>query len=109
MDRIFMRKHLFFLPVGLWTLLALFLDSSGVKASLMVWLLWLALLMVGGTMLQKRSAFGGLVGMIPGLHMIYVCLFQAQEAFQAELPLGILLVTFFFVSSITIYLQERKA
>ena len=104
-----MRKHLFFLPVVLWTLLALFLESSGVKASLMVWLLWLALLMFGGMLLQKRNLFGGLLGMVPGLHMIYVGVFQAQHAFIAEKTIGVLLVTFFLISTITLYLQQRKA
>ncbi len=104
-----MRKHLFFFPVVLWTLLALFLESSGVKASLMVWLLWLGLLMAGGMLLQKRNLWGGLIGMIPGFHMIYDSMCQSQQAFTAELPLGILMVTFFLISSVTIYLQERKA
>jgi len=103
-----MRKHLFFLPVVLWTLLALFLESSGVKASLMVWLLWLALLMAGGSLLQKRNILGGFLGMIPGLHMIYVSTCQAQQAFVAEGTIGILLVTFFLVSAITIFFSEKK-
>lgn len=103
-----MRNYLFFLPVFLWTLLALLLESSGVKAVLNVWLLWLALLMISGVLLQKGRFWGGIIGMFPGIHMIYTSTRQTVPSSSVEGPMGILLLIFFLASAVMVYQKHRK-
>lgn len=104
-----MRKYLFFLPVVLWTLLALFLESNGVQASLIVWIFWLAMLLAGGILLQKGNLWGGLIGMCSGVHMIYMGICQTSQMVHAEIPMGIVCLIFFLIVTVAMYLQRRRA
>ena len=61
-------------------------------------LIWLALLYLAGTLLCKGKWFGGCVGMLPGLYMIWLSTQENGQTINIEFPMGLVLVLFYLWS-----------
>lgn len=102
-----MKTIPFYIPAIIF---AIFLNwsviSFGISFSPVIFV-WLVLFLVGGVLLSKRQFWGGLFGLLPGIHLIYM---GTQETGQIvnEISIGIIVLVFYFVCSSFIFYKSKK-
>ena len=89
-----MKKLIFFLPAILFSLIygAAILSSAG--SVMPPAYIWIALFIISGVLLMKGQWWGGLIGALPGIHMIYMSTVNTGQIINIELPLGIVVIIF---------------
>ncbi|MEG2234792.1 MAG: hypothetical protein RRZ42_09220 [Oscillospiraceae bacterium] len=97
-----MKKLWFFIPAVVFTLLYGWLALYGIGAIHPVVAVWLALFWIAGVLLSKTMFWGGLLGVIPALHLIYM---GTQETGQiiSETPIGIVVLLYYAVCIYFVY------
>lgn len=69
---------------------------------------WLALFLAGGILLNKGKFWGGFLGLLPGIHWIYM---GTQDTGQIvnEMPIGIIISIFYIVCGSFIFYKSKKS
>lgn len=83
-----MKKVLFFLPAVVYTIAVIALNII-LQTFSPLWYTWVVLLWLGGLFLSKGKAWGGLFGLFPSAHLIYMSSQYTGQAINIEMPLGI--------------------
>lgn len=60
---------------------------------------WVALLIVSGALLSSGRFWGGIFGMIPGMHMIYMSTQNTGQTINIERPAGIVILIYYLLCS----------
>ena len=83
-----MKKALYYLPAVMYTAATIILNVI-LNTFVPLWFGWAALLWLSGFLLSKGKVWGGLFGLLPAVHILYM---STQETGQvvSEAPLGII-------------------
>ena len=101
------KKIIFFIPAIIFTTLYGFVAIDRIGSISPVVAVWLVLFLSSGILLSKDIFWGGLLGSLPGIHLIYM---GNQETGQLinETPIGILVLIFYIVCSRYIYYKLKN-
>lgn len=102
-----MKKIVYFIPAILIVLFGLFLPMMGLAAGAF-WLVWLALFVIGGILLARGKIWGSFIGMLPGIHQMYMSTQDTGQAINIEFPMGILITTFYLLCFLFLFFRNRK-
>lgn len=104
-----MKKTVFYMPAILFAILLGWVAISlGIGSISPIGLVWIALFLVGGFLLGKDKFWGGILGILPGIHMIYMSTKDTGQVINIELPLGIIILIFYILCSVFVLYKENK-
>ena len=92
-----MKKVLFFLPAAAFTLAAVAL-STALRAFVPLWYGWAALLWLSGFFLARGKIWGGLFGLLPAGHLLYMSTQYTGQVIHIEMPLGLAVAVYVLIS-----------
>lgn len=102
-----MKKILFYIPTIIFSIFFSWsIISFGISFSPVIFV-WLTLFLAGGILLSKGEFWGGFLGLLPGIHLIYM---GTQDTGQIvnEMPIGIIVLVFYFVCGSFIFYKSKK-
>lgn len=102
-----MKKIVFYIPAIIFTVLYGLLAIGGIGAISPVVAVWLIFFLTSGILLSKDMFWGGLLGALPAIHLIYM---GNQETGQIinEMPIGIIVLIFYIVCGSFIFYKGKK-
>ena len=83
-----MKKVLFYLPAAVYTIGVIALNII-LSILTPLWYVWSVLLWLSGFLLNKGKVWGGLLGLLPTAHILYMST-QDTNQIVSEAPLGII-------------------
>ncbi len=101
-----MRKLIGYIPAVLFTAFYLYVGMTGAGLTLSMILIWLACFWLSAFFLHKGLFWGGALGLIPGVHMIYMSTQYTGQVINVEMPLGIILILFYGIYGF--YLWKKR-
>ena len=101
-----MKKYIGYIPAILFTALYLLTGLTGAGLDLSVILIWIACFWSSAFLLHKRLFWGGIFGVFPALHMIYMGTQYTGQVINIEIPLGLALL--FFYAVLGFYLWKKR-
>ena len=90
-----MKKVLFYLPAAIYTISVIALNVI-LKTFSPLWYAWVALLWLAGFLLSKGKVWGGLFGLLPAVHILYMNIQSTGQVIN-EAPLGIVTVVYVLI------------
>ena len=96
-----MKKVLFYVPAVIYTIAVIALNVILGEFSLL-WYAWVALLWFGGFLLNRRKVWGGLFGLLPAAHILYMST-QTTGQVVNEAPLGTITTVYMLVCMATVW------
>ncbi|WP_069997175.1 hypothetical protein [Cellulosilyticum sp. I15G10I2] len=104
-----MKKIVCYMPAIIFIIFyGLIIISTGLSISPFVYA-WIALFLISGVLLSKGEFRSGLLGMLPGIHLMYMSTKDTGQMLPIELPLGIIVVTFYLLCSGFIFYKKKKS
>ena len=101
-----MKKAIVFAPAAVFTVAVVALNII-LKTFSPLWYAWVLLLWVGGLVMNKGKAWGAVIGLLPGVHLIYMSTQYAGQVINIELPLGLIVVIFYLSCGLVIWKRNR--
>jgi len=101
-----MRKYIGYIPAVLFTAFYLWVGFSGASLEMSMVMMWLVLFWASAFLLHKGFFWGGIFGIIPALHMIYMGTQYTGQVINIEIPLGVIVLVFYCVSGF--YLRKKR-
>ena len=89
-----MRKFIGYIPAALFTGFYLFSGLTGASITMSMVLVWLVCFWLSAFFLHKGLFWGGVFGLFPAIHMIYMGTQYSGQVINIEIPLGIILILF---------------
>lgn len=91
-----MKKTLYYIPAIIFTLLYGASAISGIGPISPVVVIWLVLFWASGILLSRNLSWGGLLGILPAIHLIYM---GTQDTGQIinEMPIGVSVLIFYII------------
>lgn len=83
-----MKKVFLYLPAVVYTIAVIALNII-LKTLSPLWYAWVVLLWLGSFLLNKGKAWGGLFGLLPAIHLMYMSTQYTGQVINLEMPLGI--------------------
>lgn len=68
---------------------------------------WIAALVISGVLLMKDLFWGGFVGMLPGIHLMYMSTQDTGQILPIELPSGIFIVVFYALCCVYVWRKGK--
>lgn len=103
-----MKKFVFYIPAILFTILFGWLSITfGIKSTSPIVLVWIALFLVGSFILNKGRFWGGFLGVLPGIHWIYMSTQETGQPINIEFPIGISVVIFYMLCIVYVYRKNE--
>lgn len=100
MEKRFVKRMVFYIPAMLFAFLVGGLAITfGISLISPMALVWIALFLASGYLLSKDKIFGGVLGMLPGFHLMYMSTRDTGQVINIELPLGMIILIFFGLCS----------
>ena len=90
-----MKKYIGYIPAALFTAFYLFAGISGAGIEMSMVLMWLICFWASAFLLHKGFFWGGIFGIIPAIHMIYMGTQYTGQVINIEIPLGIIVLVFY--------------
>ena len=90
-----MKKAFFCLPAVICTIAVIALNFI-LRDFTPLWLAWVALLWLAGFLLCSGKVWGGLFGLLPAVHILYLST-QSTGQVISEAPLGIIIATYVLI------------
>lgn len=101
-----MKKYIGYIPAVLFTAFYLLVGLTGAGLELSMILIWLACFWVSAFLLHKGLFWGGIFGLFPAVHMIYMGTQETGQVINIEIPLGLALMLFYAV--LGVYLWKKR-
>ena len=102
-----MKKWIIYAPATIFTLGAIVLNII-LKTFSPLWYAWALLLWIGGFVMNKRKAWGAVIGLLPGAHLIYMSTQYTGQVINIELPLGLIIAVFYLGCGFVIWKRNRS-
>ena len=102
-----MKKWIIYAPATIFTLGAIVLNII-LKTFSPLWYAWALLLWIGGLVMNKGKAWGALIGLLPGVHLIYMSTQYTGQVINIELPLGLIIAVFYLGCGFVIWKRNRS-
>lgn len=101
-----MKKILYYIPAIIFTVFygAVAIYDIGIISPVVA--VWLVMFLMAGILLNKDMFWGGFLGALPAIHLIYM---GTQETGQIinEMPIGIIVLLFYFVCGSFIFYKSN--
>lgn len=105
----FMKKIVFYIPAILFAILYGWLAISfGISSISSIIFPWISSFLVSGFLLNKGKALGGVIGMLPGIHLIYMSTKDSGQVINIEFPMGIIILIFYVFCCVYVFYKEKK-
>jgi hypothetical protein len=101
-----MKKIVFYIPVILFAVILAVMSRMGSISP--VAFVWIALFLGCGFLLSKGKFWGGILGILPGIHWIYMGTKHSGQMIN-ELPLGIIILIFYILCSGFVFYKSPSA
>lgn len=101
-----MRKLIGYIPAVLFTAFYLYVGMTGAGLTMSMVLIWLACFWLSAIFLHKGLFWGGVFGLVPGIHMIYMSTGFTGQGINIEMLLGIILILFYGIYGF--YLWKKR-
>ncbi len=101
-----MKKYIGYIPAILFTAFYLLVGFTGASFALSVILIWIACFWISAFLLHKGLFWGGVFGLFPALHMIYMGTQYTGQVINIEIPLGLILLIFYVLFGF--YLWKKR-
>ncbi|MGH4120275.1 hypothetical protein [Clostridium sp.] len=101
-----MKKIVFYIPVIIFTVLYGLLAIGNVGAISPVVIIWLLLFLAAGIFLSKDRFWGGLLGALPAIHLIYMGNQKTGQIIN-EMPIGIIVLIFYAICESFIFFRIK--
>ena len=110
MEENFMKKTVFYIPAILFAVFyGWAANTFGIRSISPILFVWIALFLVCGFLLSKDKFWGGILGILPGIHLIYMISTNFLYKFNnIQLFLGITILIFYIICSGFILYKEKK-
>jgi len=109
MEEKFMQKTVFYIPSILFAVLYGWAAITfGIYSISLIVLVWIGLFLVCGFLLSKDKFWGGILGILPGIHLIYMSTKYTGQVINIELPFGIIILIFYIICSSFVFYKEKK-
>ena len=103
-----MMGTVYFIPAILFTVIFALVIIGGMAFSLSPLIfVWLGLFWSSGVLLSKGLFWGGCIGVLPGIHMIYMGTVNTGQIFN-ESPVGVVVVIFYLLCGCVVFYKTRK-
>jgi hypothetical protein len=102
-----MKKLLFYMPAIMFTLFYGIAALSGFSAISPIVAVWLLLWFISGFLLNKSYFWGGLLGALPAIHLVYMGTQETGQIFS-ETPIGIVVLVFYVICGYLVYRKNTK-
>lgn len=101
-----MRKYIGYIPAVLFTAFYLMIGITGGSFTISMVLLWLVCFWISGVLLHKGWFWGGIFGLFPAFHMMYMGTQYTGQVINIEIPLGVALLLFY--AGFGFYLWKKR-
>lgn len=102
-----MKKILFYIPVIIFTVFYGVVAIYDIGTISPVVAVWLAMFLMGGILLNKGMFWGGFLGALPAIHLIYMGTRETGQIIN-EMQIGIIVLIFYFVCGSLIFYRNKK-
>lgn len=92
-----MRRFTGYIPAVLFTVFYLVVGFTGVGFTMPMILWWICFFWISAFLLHKGFFLGGIFGLVPAVHMIYLGTKNNGQVIDIEIPLGIILILFYCI------------
>ena len=100
-----MKKIVFYIPAILLAVLLGMMSRMGPTSPLVF--VWIALFLVSGFLLSKAEFWGGIFGILPGIHLVYMGTKYTGQVIN-EYPFGVMILFFYILCSVLVFYKERN-
>lgn len=102
-----MKKIIFYIPAIILAILHGVIVISNIGTISPIVVVWLALFIISGFILNKNVFWGSLLGTLPAIHLIYM---GTQETGQIinEMSAGIVILIFYIICGYFVYRNNKK-
>lgn len=101
-----MKKYIGYLPAVLFTAFYLLTGLTGAVMALSIILIWLSCFWLSAVLLHRGVFWGGIFGLFPALHMIWLGVQNAGQIVNTETVIGFLTLLFYIVYGV--FLWRKK-
>lgn len=101
-----MKKWIIYAPAALLSFGAIVLNII-LKTFSPLWYAWALLLWLSGFVMNKGKAWGALIGLLSGVHLIYMSTQYTGQVINIELPLGLIIAIFYISCGFVIWKRNR--
>ena len=101
-----MKKVIVFAPAAIFTVAVVALNIV-LRDFSPLWYAWMFLLWISGFVMSKGKAWGAVIGLLPGVHLIYMSTQYTGQVINIELPLGLIVVIFYLGCGFVIWKRNR--
>lgn len=99
-----MNKVIFYIPTIVFTtFFGLMSAIYGVSSISPIVIVWIVLFLISSFLLSKDKLWGGLLGILPGINLIYMSNQDTGQVVDIELPLGIVILLYYAICGYLIY------
>lgn len=102
-----MKKIVFYIPAIIFTIFYGLLATQGVGAISPIVIVWLAMFLVAGILLNRTIFWGALLGVVPAIHLIYISTQETGQVVNIEFPLGIVVFLYYAICSYCVYKKKK--
>lgn len=104
-----MKKIAFFIPAIIFTI---FYGGIiiGVNPSIVSPIIypWIGLFIISGILLSKGLFWGGLLGVLPGIHLMYMSTKDTGQIIDIEFPMGSIVASFYLLCCGFVFYKSKK-
>lgn len=99
-----MKKVLLYIPAIVYAIVTIVLNII-LQTFSPLWYVWIILLWLGGFILSKGKVWGGLLGLLPAIHILYM---STQDTGQVinEMPIGLITAMYVIVCMFIVWKKE---
>lgn len=101
-----MKKMVYFIPAIIHFLFYGLAIMAGLALSPLV-IVWFILYIISGILLSMNRFWGGLIGLIPSIQLIYMGTKDTGQIIK-ETPIGLVLLAFYVICSSFVYYKNKK-
>ena len=102
-----MKKVLFYLPAVVYAIAVIALNII-LKTFSHHWYAWVVLLWLGGFLLNKEKVWGGLFGLLPAIHLLYMSTQSTGQVINIDMPLGIVTALYMLACSFLVWKKDSN-
>lgn len=103
-----MRKIVFYIPAIIFAIFYGFVSISNIGAISPMVLVWVALFIISGVILNKNFFGGSLLGALPAIHLIYMGMQETGQIIN-EISIGIVILIFYIFCGYFVFRNNKKA
>lgn len=103
-----MGRVLFYIPFILFGMLYGFAAFSNIGYISPIAIVWLVLFFMSGFTLSKNFYWGGLLGILPAISLIYMGTRDTGQIIN-EMPIGIVVLIYYVICGIVAFVNNKKS